>query len=573
MEIGKGIRAKIFILFSIMGMVPFVILVVIGGYSMVADQKSGVTEISNMRNAVISEHVSNLIEKNQAVLESLAGSPNLIEYIQDPTEERRAYVLKILHDADDIFGDNNVTVLTGFDAWQVIRTDGGTLVNVKNRQYFQEAMRGRTYVSNVLSSISSGKMIVVLSVPVFDVAGNPIGMVQRNFNLKALQDFVKGLDDSENSIIIMDRNGRIIANSDKIVSIGTEYAISNEYKFILDRIYDTNGSLDFNINDERNLATYSRNVDTGDEYKFILDRIYNTSGSLDFNINGEKNLAAYSRNADTGWIILTVQPYHFITDRVFEKSAKVLLVGVVIIFVGMGLLAYLLTLRLSKPIIEITTIADRIAGGDNTVQKIELNSNDELGRMVAAFNKIRSERDDFRMESELDKLTELFNKKTMENLCRMKLKTFNEDETSTIFLAFYIIDLDHFKEVNDLLGHQFGDKVLVEFAKGLKRIFRPNDFIGRFGGDEFIVIIDRLPHLEIVTRKAEQIRQTAYNLTVDGKSHFVTASIGISLAPHNGLDYDVLFAEADKAVYHVKNNGKNNYYCRFIAEMNDGAPK
>ena len=188
--------------------------------------------------------------------------------------------------------------------------------------------------------------------------------------------------------------------------------------------------------------------------------------------------------------------------------------------------------------------------------------------MAAAFNKIRSERDAYQLESELDKLTELFNKKTMENLCKMKLKTFNENENSNIFMAFYIIDLDHFKEVNDLLGHQFGDDVLVEFAKGLKKIFRPNDCIGRFGGDEFVVIVDSLPNIEVVMRKAEQIKQIAYNLTVKGRSHFVTASIGIAIAPQNGRDYDSLFAAADKAVYHVKNSGKNGYYCQLFAEEN-----
>ena len=148
----------------------------------------------------------------------------------------------------------------------------------------------------------------------------------------------------------------------------------------------------------------------------------------------------------------------------------------------------------------------------------------------------------------------------------MKLKTFNENHAANIFMAFYIIDLDHFKEVNDFLGHQFGDKVLVEFSKGLKKIFRPNDCIGRFGGDEFVVIVDSLPNMEVVIRKAEQIKQIAYNLTVEGKEKFVTASIGIAIAPQNGRDYDELFSAADKALYHVKNTGKNGYYCELFEE-------
>ena len=75
--------------------------------------------------------------------------------------------------------------------------------------------------------------------------------------------------------------------------------------------------------------------------------------------------------------------------------------------------------------------------------------------------------------------------------------------------------------------------------------------------------------MEVVIRKAEQIRQIAFNLALEGKSHFVTASIGIAVAPQNGRDYDTLFSVADKAVYHVKNNGKNGYYCELLAEEDD----
>ena len=529
MEISKGIRAKIFLLFSIMGIVPFTILVIIASYDAVQEQKDNAKEISRLRNNIISEHVTDLIVKNQAVLESLSMSPNLIDYIQNPTPEKHDYVSKILKDTDDIFKDQNMTALTGADAQQLIRTDGKTLVNLKKRQHFQEAMRGRSYVSDIISSMATGKMIIVVGVPVFNKDGKSVGMVQRNFDLAILQDFVKDLDDSESSIIIMDRTGNIIVNSDNIVGVGTEYGV-------------------------------------GKEYKFLLERIYNTTGSLnDIEVDGENSLVTYSRNVETGWMIVTIQPNHFIMNKVYAKGLKALAVGIAVMILGV-ILAYFLTLRIANPIIEITHVVDQIADGEGTTPKLEVNRNDELGQMAAAFNKIRIERDDYRLESELDKLTELFNKKTMENLCRMKLRTFNENETSNIFMAFYIVDLDHFKEVNDLLGHQFGDKVLVEFAKGLRKIFRPNDCIGRFGGDEFVITVDNLPNMEIVIRKAEQIKQIAYNLTIEGKTHFVTASIGISIAPQNGRDYDSLFAAADKAVYHVKNNGKNGYYCQLFEQ-------
>ena len=531
MEISKGIRLKIFLILSVMGVVPFAILVIVGGMKAVDELEESAKEVTSLRNSIVSAHVTELIEKNQAVLQSLAMSPNVIEFLQNPTDERREYVTKILHDTDEIFKDKNMTALTGVDGWQVIRTDGATLVNLTKRQHFQEAMRGIPYVSDIIASMSTGKMIVVVEEPVFNPDGKVVGMIQRNFNLAALQEFVQEFDDSETSVIIMDRLGRVIVNSDNVSGIGTEYAVD-------------------------------------DRYKSIHERVYNTSGVINIDIDGEKVLATYVRNVNTGWMIVTIRPYHFIMDTVYARAKKALLFGLCIMVFGAAL-AYALTMRITDPIIEITNVVDKIADGDKSVEKLEIHRNDELGQMAAAFNKLRTERDTFQLESELDRLTELFNKKTMENLCRMKLKTFNENESSNIFMAFYIVDLDHFKEVNDLLGHQFGDKVLVEFAHGLKKIFRPNDCIGRFGGDEFVIIVDSLPSMEVVIRKAIQIKDIAYNLTVEGKSRFVTASIGIAIAPQNGRDYESLFAAADKAVYHVKNNGKNGYYCQLFEEDND----
>ncbi|MBR0102562.1 MAG: diguanylate cyclase [Selenomonadaceae bacterium] len=531
MEINKGIRAKLFALFIIMGAIPFILLVIMGANSTIDDLEEYAKQTGLLRNTIISEHISELIEKNQVVLQSVALSSEVVQYLQEPTPQRRQVVEKILNDTNDIFGDENNMALTGADAWQLIRTDGATLVNLSKRQHFKEAMKGRTYVSDIISSMSTGNMIVVVESPVRNAEGKPIGMVQRNFDLSVLEEFIKNLDEEDSYIILMDRRGHVIATSSDLEKFNARYTNENHYKF-------------------------------------ILDKIYNSSGSTVLPVNGEKSFIAYSRNVNTGWMIITIRPYYHIMDTVYDKAAKAIIFGMVMLFGG-TIVAYFMTIRVTKPIIEMTTVVDEIVSGKAEVDKIEISSNDELGQMAKAFNKMKSDRDAFQLESELDKLTELFNKKTMENLCKMKLKTFNENEAANIFLAFYIIDLDHFKEVNDLLGHQFGDKVLVEFAKGLKKIFRPNDCIGRFGGDEFVVIVDSLPNMEVVVRKAEQIKQIAFNLALEGKSHFVTASIGIAVAPQNGRDYDTLFSVADKAVYHVKNNGKNGYYCELLAEEED----
>ena len=542
----KSIRGKLFIFFLIMGGIPFVVLIAVGAKNIQVDLEDAATRTSLLNNKIISEHVTELVEKNMAVLHSLALSPEVIRYVDTSDEAYRLTAEKVCRETNEIFKDENVLAMTAQTAQQLFRTDGSTLVNVKNRPHYQEAMKGREYVTDILASMSTGKMIIVMEVPVLNDLGEPIGMVQRNFDLMALQEFVATLDDSETSIVVMDRTGRVIANSDQLEGVGSEYG-----------------------------------VDT--RYKSLLEKVYNSRGILDMEIEGEMCMATYSRNLRTGWMIVTIRPYHFIWEQIYEKIIYAAILGTVLLLT-VGGLAWLLSFKLSDPIVKITDAVGKIASGEaDEVVHVEVSTNDELGQMAAAFNKIRTERerlvedldkvqierDDFKLASELDKLTELFNKVTMAKLCRMKLNNFNEHNMPNIYIALYIIDLDHFKDVNDLLGHQFGDKVLTEFASGLRKVFRTNDCIGRFGGDEFVAIIDNLPNLDVVRRKAEQIKNLAFNLTVEGKTRFVTASIGIAIAPFEGRDYDTLFRAADEAVYWVKNNGKNGYYCKYLDDMDN----
>ena len=543
LEFIKSIRAKLFIFFFFMGGVPFFTLIIVGAWNSKAELEEYARQISLMRSAMISEHVTELVEKNMAVLHSLALTPEVISFVQSGDEAYRGMAEKICRETNAIFKDENLLALTDRTGQQMFRTDGSTLVNLKNRAHYQEAMKGREYVTDILASMSTGKMIVVIAVPVLNSAGEPVGMVQRNFDLSAVQEFVSMLDDSKTSIIVMDRAGRVIANSDEIIGIGTEYSTDNAYRV-------------------------------------LLDKVYNSNGVLDWEIDGVECMSTYSRNLQTGWMIVTVRSYDLIWAQVYEKIFYGTMLGLFLLAV-IGGLAWMFSSTVSAPIVKMTDAVGKIAAGADVEEvSVEVSTNDELGQMAAAFNKIRNERerlvedldkvqverDDFKLASELDKLTDLFNKTTMEKLCEMKLQTFNENNLPNVYIAFYIIDLDHFKEVNDLLGHQFGDKVLAEFANGLRKVFRTNDCIGRFGGDEFVAIIDNLPQLDVVRRKAEQIRNLAFNLTVEGKTKFVTASIGIAIAPFEGRDYETLFRAADEAVYWVKNNGKNNFHCKYLAE-------
>lgn len=125
-------------------------------------------------------------------------------------------------------------------------------------------------------------------------------------------------------------------------------------------------------------------------------------------------------------------------------------------------------------------------------------------------------------------------------------------------LSLMMIDIDHFKLINDNYGHQTGDNVLIELGKIFKKIIRRADHAGRFGGEEFLLVLPELDNKQALVL-AERLRQQveALSVKIGEKSINVTVSIGISSYPENGKEVDSLIKACDDAMYKAKENGRN----------------
>ena len=130
----------------------------------------------------------------------------------------------------------------------------------------------------------------------------------------------------------------------------------------------------------------------------------------------------------------------------------------------------------------------------------------------------------------------------------------------TTCLAVLFLDLDHFKNINDTMGHSIGDQLLVEVAKRLGRHIRTSDTLARLGGDEFVAVISRLNEQLNASNVAQKLIDSLQEVfQIQNKELHISASIGIALFPDDGADAETLIKHADMAMYSSKESGRNNF--------------
>ena len=168
-------------------------------------------------------------------------------------------------------------------------------------------------------------------------------------------------------------------------------------------------------------------------------------------------------------------------------------------------------------------------------------------------------------QANYDALTGLPNRNLLHD--RLRQAVYAQRNARNVAVVF--IDLDHFKFVNDSLGHSTGDKLLKGMADRLRTVLREGDTVARLGGDEFVLILNEQTHEEVIFRAMQRITaKVAEPIEIEGKEMYVTCSAGISLYPQDGPDVDTLLKNADAAMYRAKEHGRNNFQF-YTSEMNE----
>ncbi|WP_051949104.1 bifunctional diguanylate cyclase/phosphodiesterase [Methylosinus sp. PW1] len=267
--------------------------------------------------------------------------------------------------------------------------------------------------------------------------------------------------------------------------------------------------------------------------------------------------------------------------RVTEGALKVTMLASALALALAAWLLFRVKERITRPLAAITAALTELAEGKSYVAVPEIGRDDEIGVMAKSLDVFRANAQALERAHEAtraaqehaqilarqDSLTGLPNRRMLVADLHAAIERVEDGATAC---ALLFVDLDRFKPINDLEGHRFGDAVLCETARRLRQASRKSDVVARLGGDEFAILMEMTPatHMDQAMRVAGRaLAAIAEPIEIGERRVELSASIGVSLCPENGLDVSTLLRAADIAMYHAKRDGRGLF--RFFEQSMD----
>ncbi|HHY73218.1 MAG TPA: diguanylate cyclase [Bacillus bacterium] len=492
-----------------------------------------------------------LLSSVSSILSSYQGNIKLLK--EQSLETNRVYALK-LSQMVDLYLKSSLQILE-FSAANVADSmdNEEVLFNEVNRLQLQEttfnsvviadteglilagapekyALKGKRITStegvevikNQKPSISNpykaatGRMIITLSYPIFSKAGEYEGLI----------------------------NGTIYLHDSNFFHtiLGKHYYTDGSYVFVV----DSDGRIIYHQNQERVNEVVSNNE--------VVKHLMNGESGAQSVINtlGVKMLAGYSPIKITNWGVIAQTPQSVAIKSVGKQVLNMFLTELPLIILSM-IIVIIVAGKIVKPLQSLVKITE------DSIQESEMKKLKQLkvwyyeafqikNALIQSFSFLHGQVNLFMDKSTIDPLTDLTNRRTLDEI--LQKWTSREKEFSVIML-----DIDHFKNVNDTFGHAVGDKVLKYLAKHMKRAAREQDICCRFGGEEFIILLPETTAQDAYTI-AEHLRQTLEK-TDSPCGRPITFSAGVGSFPEIATNFTDLLELVDKALYEAKRTGRN----------------
>jgi diguanylate cyclase (GGDEF)-like protein len=371
---------------------------------------------------------------------------------------------------------------------------------------------------------------------VIDLKGNVIGILIGMVNIQFIRDMVFDIDNrtigNENAYLVNDPG-------DVLISANPEPGILQPHP-------------------DLSIQNLQQKLE-GDENGFLI--YVNSKGEKV--ISGYADLSEYGAEKVGDWSLLSTAPYDEVMKPVFQMLYRTVSVFS-LIFVCIIVLVIILSGTLTKPIIELHRAVSNFHLGDEPV-KLMIGKNYEVGSLCKSFNtmteKLYISLNEIKILATTDPLTKLPNRRSM--MVELENATIRFKRNSTPF-TIAISDIDNFKLFNDKYGHDHGDFVLTSVAETMRSTIREQDFLARWGGEEFLFVF---PDTNSDGGKiiAEKIRKgiSSSNYRCKDLKLSVTMTFGLCVFCDPAMDLETCINSADAALYRGKASGKN---CVILAE-------
>ncbi|NDV24378.1 diguanylate cyclase [Desulfovibrio sp. JC022] len=465
---------------------------------------------------------------------------NNVKFLAE-TEALRSGDLKrispILQKFDDTHDDISIVILVGKDGIAG-KHPAGPLIDVSDREYYIKGRAGKAHVTKVLTGRGSGNPIIIFSHPVTMEDGSFGGVVILGSRLTAIDKLMKNLRFGDTGeTYILNRDGYMLTESRYATQLKTEGRIKNTA--ILEIKTSTKG------------------------FEAALTGSQHQGPYLDY--RGAKVLGASQWIRDGRWLLVSeidyneaLNPLYSFMLTAFSGAALTLLV--------LTPFAVRLIRSISIPLLQLNNVARQMTLGKFDCKCAEANMPsppDEIKQLMEVFcsmqEKVDSTVQELQKSAVTDQLTGLPNRRyLMKEGARLVDIAIRARQPCSLM----IMDIDHFKVINDTYGHTMGDVVLQQMSRSFQEIVRTSDIIARYGGEEFVVVA---PGSDIDSGKilAERLRQGIEARTFNNEAQPLACTISIGVAHYAtdikfGADaYEDMLARADTALYDAKNTGRN----------------
>jgi len=329
------LKTRLFVILLAVSLISILIYSAVSVSLFISSSKKNTCQVSEDKLEIAKAEISGMLDKHFTTLQTIAKQPDVRNFNLNE-------VKSILVDAVRVNPDLMLT-LDNAAGEQLVKSNDEGLVNVAQREFFQQAMNGNeAYVSDVIVTLTTNELIVVIATPVRDMNDKIIGVLQANVYLAQLSDFVTELSENGSKLYILSRQGTVLAHPNM------EY-VQNQEDF---------SSLEFV---QAGLAGNNATVQTK-------------------NIQGEKVIVSHYTDELSGWMIVVETPVSVAMSSAYYllTISTIMLIAAAII---VGLLALYFSARFTRPLVELSSIIKTIASGDLQDFEVKNNSKDEIGEL------------------------------------------------------------------------------------------------------------------------------------------------------------------------------------------------